>query len=489
MTRTLPFSSKLGFGVGQTAEGITLAVFGTFTLFYFNQILQVSGTLTGLALGIALLFDAITDPLAGSYSDRLKSRWGRRHPLIALSAIPLALCVIALFSPPDGMSEVFYFGWLVTFAVLARLFLTLYHIPHLALGAEMAHDYVDRSRVFAYSQLFGTLGGAAFGFLMLTYVFPTPEGAEHGMLNREGYTPFAWSAAIAIVISIGLFLWGTFKEIPYLPEARFAVDERLSARRLAGEIKAAFSNRSFSMLFAGLFCAVIMLGIEGTFMVYMYVHFWELDTESMRWMGPTAIAALPISIALAPFLTRRYDKRRILILLSTIIILNTNVMICLRLFTDLLPANGTPELLTLLLTFVFIGGLAGPAVMVTLNSMFADIADEQELHTGERHEGIIFSARSFAFKAAGALASILGGIGLDLISFPRGASPGEVPEDVLFLLGMVAGPLTSVFGLLILLFYLGYGLTRTRVDAIQQALVVRRHEAAALGRISESTPV
>jgi len=222
---------------------------------------------------------------------------------------------------------------------------------------------------------------------------------------------------------------------------------------------------------------VILLGIEGVFMVYMYVHFWGLETESMRWMGPTAIAALPISIALAPLLTRRFDKRRILILLSSIIIVNTNVMICLRLFTDVLPANGTPELLYLLLTFVFIGGLAGPAVIVTLNSMFADISDEQELVTGERQEGIIFSARSFAFKAAGALASVLGGIALDLISFPRGAAPGDVPEHTLFLLGLVAGPLTSVFGLLNLCFYLGYRLNRERVGEIQAELARRRQQA------------
>ena len=69
--RLLPFTSKLGFGVGQLAEGITLTVFNTFVLFYFNQILGVPGTLTGIALGIALFFDAVTDPLAGSISDRL----------------------------------------------------------------------------------------------------------------------------------------------------------------------------------------------------------------------------------------------------------------------------------------------------------------------------------------------------------------------------------------------------------------------------------
>ncbi len=474
MTRVLPISSKLGFGVGQTAEGITLIVFSTFTLFYFNQILGVSAALTGLALGIALFFDAMTDPLAGSISDRQQTRWGRRHPMIVLSAVPLGLCVVALFNPPAGMSELFYFGWLVVFAVLARLFLTLYHIPHLALGAEIAHDYLDRTKVFAYSQLFGTLGASLFAFLMLTFYFPTTDDSPHGMLNRAGYLPFSLWAAFGIVVSIGLCVWGTVKEIPFLPAARFAEDERLSLRRLSREVMTAFSNRSYRMLFFGLLFAVIILGIEAVFMVYMYVHFWGLETESMRWMGPTAIAALPFSIALAPLLTRRFNKRKILIGLSSIIIVNSNVMICLRLFTDVLPANGTPELLALLLAFVFIGGLAGPAVLVTLNSMFADIADEQELLTGERQEGIIFSAQSFAFKAAGALASVLGGVGLQLISFPRGAAPGEVPEDTLFLLGLVAGPLTSVFGLLNLMFYMGYRLNRTRVEEIQRELTLRR---------------
>jgi Na+/melibiose symporter-like transporter len=193
------------------------------------------------------------------------------------------------------------------------------------------------------------------------------------------------------------------------------------------------------------------------------------------------IAALPLSIVMAPILTRKFDKRRILILLSSIIIVNTNIMICLRLFTDVLPGNGTPELLYLLLTFVFIGGLCGPAVIVTLNSMFADIADEQELVTGERQEGIIFSARSFAFKAASALATVLGGIALDLISFPRGAAPGEVPDDTLFWLGMVAGPLTSVFGLINLCFYLGYRLSRERVAEIQVQLANRREQSTVLG--------
>ena len=129
MSRQLPLTSKLGFGVGQLGEGITTVIFGTFTLFFFNQIIGVSATLSATALAIAMVFDAISDPLAGSISDRLTSRWGRRLPMIAGSSVPLALTIVALFNPPSGMSELFYFGWLTVFAVLARLFLTLFHVP------------------------------------------------------------------------------------------------------------------------------------------------------------------------------------------------------------------------------------------------------------------------------------------------------------------------------------------------------------------------
>tara|TARA_B110000503_G_scaffold103286_1_gene154235 strand:- start:594 stop:920 length:327 start_codon:yes stop_codon:yes gene_type:complete len=106
--------------------------------------------------------------------------------------------------------------------------------------------------------------------------------------------------------------------------------------------------------------------------------------------------------------------------------------------------------------------------------MFADISDEQELLTHERQEGIIFSARSFAFKAGGAFATILGGIGLDLIDFPRGAAPGEVSPDVLFNLGVIAGPATSIVGLAVLAFYFGYRLDRARIAEIQLELAARR---------------
>jgi len=90
-TAPLSLATKLYYGVGQTAEGLKNGAFGVFLLFYYSQVLGLGASYAGLAVGIALVFDAITDPLAGSISDRFKSRFGRRHPFIYASIIPLAL--------------------------------------------------------------------------------------------------------------------------------------------------------------------------------------------------------------------------------------------------------------------------------------------------------------------------------------------------------------------------------------------------------------
>ena len=83
---------------------------------------------------IALCFDAITDPLAGSSFRWLALSLGRRHPFMYASAIPLGLAFYLLFAPPAELTEFETFLWLTVFAVLTRGAMTLYHVPHLALG-------------------------------------------------------------------------------------------------------------------------------------------------------------------------------------------------------------------------------------------------------------------------------------------------------------------------------------------------------------------
>ena len=144
----LGFDTKLSFGVGQAAEGLFGAAYGTFLIFYYNQVLGMSGSLAGAAVGIALVVDAFTDPLAGSLSDHWKSRYGRRHPFMYASIVPLAVSFYFLFNPLVT-SEFGLFIWLVVFSNATRTAMSLYHVPHIALGAEMSEDYDERSKLVA----------------------------------------------------------------------------------------------------------------------------------------------------------------------------------------------------------------------------------------------------------------------------------------------------------------------------------------------------
>jgi GPH family glycoside/pentoside/hexuronide:cation symporter len=463
------------FGFGQAGEGLKNAAFGTFLLFFYNQIVGVSGTLTGLALAIALMFDAITDPLAGAVSDRTRSRWARRHPYIIAAALPLAVTLFLLFNPPAGLSELEYFVWLTLFAVLVRASMTFYHIPHLALGAEMAHDYNQRSTLFAFSTLFGASGGAIGAAVAYRVFFPTTEEFNPGLLNPDGYFGFSVAFGAAIVFTIVVSFLGTFREIPYLkvPETK---PSALSVRNIVTEVLEAFHNRSFRAIFLGMLLGTLIISIEGVLQPFMGIHFWGLTTEQLSLIPLVALVGLLLALPLTPMATRVFDKKRALLTTAAIVIVNGNVLIVMRLLNPpWFPTNESPWVLYLVLISVFVSTTLAPIIFSTLNSMFADITDEHELETGERREGIIFAARAFAAKATAAIGVSIGGVILDVIEFPRGGAPlGTVQDEVIWKLGFAQGPATSVFTLCGLLLYLGYRLDRQRHAEILRELEARR---------------
>src|SRR5690606_6830085 len=178
--------TKLAFGIGQIGEGVQAAMFLLFLLFYYNQVLGVPGTLCGLALAISLVFDAITDPLAGSMSDSWRSRLGRRHPFMYATAIPLGVGFYLLFNPPVT-GDWPLFGWLLAMTVFCRGAMTLYHVPHSALGAELSQDYHERTVLVAIRHFFGAvafIGVFVLGFFV--YFVPT-EAYPNGQLDPSAY--------------------------------------------------------------------------------------------------------------------------------------------------------------------------------------------------------------------------------------------------------------------------------------------------------------
>lgn len=183
--KKLSTSTKLFYGFGFSAQGIKDGLFQLFLFFYFNRVLGLDPALAGTASVIALMFDAVSAPLVGIISDKWTSlKWGRRHPFMFASALPMGLFTWLLFAPPAGLSEMVLFWWLTIFTILVRLSLTLFIVPGMSLGAELTDDYNERMEVTSYRIMFGAfvapvviIGG------LLTFFVPT-ENMSNGLFIR-----------------------------------------------------------------------------------------------------------------------------------------------------------------------------------------------------------------------------------------------------------------------------------------------------------------
>lgn len=206
----LAVRTRLAYGIGQSAEGLQNGVYAALLFFFFyNQVLGLSSSLVGIALFIALAFDAITDPLVGSISDNWRSRFGRRHPFMLVAILPLALSFFMLLSSPSGLSQMQLFSWLVVSSVLTRGAMTLHFVPHLSLGAELSTNFNERTTIVSYRYFSSFLGIVITIALAFGVFFTDTEAYPKGQFNVEAYSPFGATLAALMVVAILITVVGT----------------------------------------------------------------------------------------------------------------------------------------------------------------------------------------------------------------------------------------------------------------------------------------
>lgn len=442
---------KAGYGVGQLAEGVKNATFAVFLFFFYTAVLGLDAGLASTALFIALLFDAVTDPLAGYLSDHFRSRFGRRHPFMVVAAIPLAISFALLFAPP-ALGQWGLFAWLTVFAVLTRGAMTLYHVPHLSLGAELTEDFHERTTVVAYryfSSYLGVLLALGIGFAVF---FVATEKFPEGQFNRAAYAPYAATLGIIMAVTILLSAFATAGRIPSLPQPTAAMERgtwRQVPGRLIGEMRRALTNRSFAWLFAGVLVIFTMVGVDATLNLHMNTYFWELNSKGNLFF----FLASPIGVLIGTFFARRLNElldKKACILLGVAGWAGCQIVpVGLRLL-DWFPENGTDALVVTLISLKFVQGLLVAQSLVSFNSMIPDIVDEHELLTGRRQEGVFFAAISFSSKATHGLGTFCSGIALSLIGWPTGEgalTADLVTEAHIRSLGIIFGPVVAAFAL------------------------------------------
>ena len=463
----LPLRTRMAFGWGGSAEYAVNITFNTFSFLFYNNVLGLSGTLCGLAVTIALLFDAVSDPLMGMISDRFRSRLGRRHPFLYASAIPYGLCIYLLFSPPAGLESYSLFAWMAGFSILLHLAQTLYQIPHLALGAELSRDYHQRSAIMSYTMLFGVFGGALVYFLTWTFI-KHRGGAESAGIS--GFSDIGLVVGIFVAISILISAHFTRDRIPLLysppPSAR------LTWMSLVREIRHCLRNRNFQLLVIGMAFFSLAWGIRETVHAYMSLFYWGLPEGHIRFFGMAVIPGILLAFIFTPRAHRVVSKRATA-MAALVVAMTAAALPVLARMAGVMPVNGDAALFPLLLTSTFLWYTGAFIYYISLSSALADVADEHELHANQRQEGLIYSARIFFGKLSSGLGHLLAGVIIDLIGFPAGARPGEVGESTLFSLGLLDGVLTALPILMTLIVLARYNIDHTRHREIHATLVGR----------------
>lgn len=466
--------TKIWFGIGATGESATNWIFNALTFLYYQQILGLSGSLAGLAVFIGIASDAITDPLMGSISDRFQSRFGRRHPFMFAAAIPLAASIFLIFHPPDGVvgDQTYLFVWFMVFTVLMRTFTTLFAVPHLAMGAELSDDYIQRSSVMSYNNLFTFYGSFAMHCFVWFYVFDALFAEQGGQLYRPAYEPIVLFCCAIVVVAILGCAWFTRDQIPILKGS--PSEEKFTPARLLADIWGAVGNRHYRFLLLGLFFLSVTIGTHETLGIYMYTFFWELSPYQIGWLILNNVIGFHLGFVLTSATHRRFDKRWTIVATAAGLSFFWSLAVTLRLF-GLAPENSSWDLVAFIIGIGVFSSACGSILNISVMSALADIADEHELNTGRRQEGIFYSARTFFAKMTNGIGHVVAGVALDYyVKLPSGAVPGEVPADTLFRLGVVEGPFAMVWGLMAAVFYAGYRIDKKYHAEIQIKLAARR---------------
>jgi len=466
------------YGVGGAVYAVKEAAYTMFVLLFYTQVLGLSGVITGVIIALSLLWDGISDPLVGTLSDRLRSRWGRRHPYMLCSILPMGIGFIGLFSPPHAITT--HSGWLATWLLFwslwVRTFITTFSIPHLALSAELSSDYHERSQVL----------GARLGFLFLfsvlvpasamLLIFGTADDGTDGRFAAHNYPLYgALSCALCWVLG-AVSTIGTRDAIRSSIGAQRQASERTTLAALLRDMRRTLHNASFRLVLGFEISNMIAYGTVSTLNVLMWTYYWGFTAREISLLlALPALLAVPLVLASLGPLGRRFEKYQLMQLSMLGLIINCLWLYPARMLGLLPPgAANLSFALNLLFVLCFIYFFLLRAVQT--QSIIADISDEHTFNHAQRQEGGLFSAANLANKFATVFGPAYGGVVLELAGLEENMRPGAVPPDVMerlawaFAIGTVPGFVLALW------FALRINLSRARVEAVQLALRQRGHD-------------
>ncbi len=415
---------------------------------YITPGLVIGGVLTllGLISFICRIFDAITDPLVASLSDRSKNKRGRRIPFMQLSAIPFSILTVVVFLAPVNEISGINFAWILIFLILFYAFMTLYCTPYNALISEFGKTQEDRmyiSTAISLTYFFG---------LLLAY---TPFVFAGFLRESLG---FAWSYRICFIVLSVIACICMLLPCFLLKEREFA-DNPPDNTNVFKSLKATFKNKDFRVFVGSDVMYWIGITLFQTGLPY-FVKVLMHDTDgstTMYYMGAMTVLSACF-YPLVSKLVKKFGKKKLTIAgffgLAAAYLLATFCG-----FNNINISFGEFDLFGILIVIV----AAFPMALLGIipQSIVADVAECEAIETGENREGMFFAARTFSMKMGQSIAT-LAFTSLAIIGTQQSANSNDiVPSELgMRLVGIVA-IVFCVIGAIVLMFYNEKGVNTT----------------------------
>lgn len=413
----LPLGTQVGYATAESGINMVETMLRLYLLVFYTDRVGLAADLAGLACALAIVWDAVTDPVMGVISDRTRHRFGGRRGYLPVGGLLLGLGVLAVFFPPTLDGEVAKFAWLLGSYCFLNTGMTVLSVPYMAMAGELTEDPHERVVLF----------GARFVFANLGALLAAGAPPLCGWLLADDAATTAPAAAVAaaLVVATALVSWRATANVRFLEAP---AQDGADAGWLAA-FAAPFGNAAFRPLLLAYVLAYVGIGANAASFRYYYEHVLGMPEADSQVVLGVFLLVFTASILGWVKLGRRFGKRRPLLVGATVLAIGNTLLYALA------PRFG--------FWFVLLGGGIGLAAfvgaVVLIDTMLTDVLDHDLLRVRRLRSGLFFGVWRFASKLARALSVGLVGAVLGFAGFRSGGG-GEQPDSVRTTLMWLFGP-------------------------------------------------
>lgn len=421
--KKLSFWIKLCYGIGNLGYGSMGQTVNSFIMFFATSVMGLSGVLVGATIAITSLWDGVSDPIIGYFSDRTKNKFfGRRllHMLFATSL--LAICNILLWTCPIEKGSSLAIVWLMGFLLLQETFNTFFATPYSALCIDIAPDYNDQTKMQSFKSVFYILGMITPSILM--YIFmPSASIGMQTQFNKDGYIYIAIVNSILVIICGLISVFGTRKRVISMPNYdKSAFEEENEGKevkkqgfgKIIGGYVDTLKKKEFRTVMLGYSVSLIASIFITSVGMHLFTFCYHFSSTQISIIMICLFGGAILSQVLWVNMVKKYDKKQTLIFALCLLL----VGIALTSVTFLFRTYCTSDFMFwFVLPCIFICGLGSGALYSLPHSMYADVVTMEQFKTKENNAGRFTGYYTFTYNFTNSVTLLVIGLLLDLIKF------------------------------------------------------------------------